>query len=151
VLAHIHGIAFHEVSGRSDRDSNLGRVVLDMLLSASTGARHLMRKYSLHRGLPLELLGGIPVWDRARAAHRRGGGNDALRNGTARGVARFLIDSAASEPVILAVEPAAMKAALVRATVDHLERLMRSEGGMLLLRPSNGQEQPLVEPQLTQT
>jgi len=142
ILAQTHNVAYHEITGRPRSGSNLGKLVLELLLARETGVRELVRKYSLQHGLPLELLGGLPVWDRARASSLHERNDPLVLNQTARGVATFLLESSASETMILAVEPAALRTSLVRKTVSLLLRLIDAsksgpsgKRGILLLIP----------------
>jgi hypothetical protein len=138
-LCDLYGLGFYEVRSRPTPEASLGRVVIEMLLARETGIAGLVDKYGLRRGLPLEILGGLPVWDRTRAARGREGGDTTTDRWTARGVAGFLADDARRRPLALAVHRAGLSSFLVRETV----RLLRDEvvarssgpnsGGLLLI------------------
>jgi hypothetical protein len=154
VLAAIHGLSAHRL--RPGGSSGLGRTVLRLLLDRGGEARALVEKHRLHRGLPLGLLGGLPVWDRLREGADPTRDPD-LRRAISRGVAEFLLDSSRFRPLVLIADRAALQDPLVREVTARLGRAIRADGspdtgrgGLLLLLEGN-YEQPLVAPQLTQT
>ncbi len=128
---------------RLDRDgrscaSTLGRAVLTLLLERGVEARSLVESHGLHRGLPLAVLSGVPVWDRTNhdpSRLRRPG----TRHVVARGVANFLLEVAHRRPLALLVDRAALHDPLAAAVVGRLRRsiaraaLPRSATGGLLL------------------
>jgi len=139
VLSHVHGLRFlHLRAGRRKGSSNLAQVVLRLLLDRGPGVRAMIAKHGLHRGLPLGLLGGLPVWDRLRAGGGPGNGTD-LR-ATARGVVALMISSARRRTLVLAAEGGAAGDPLARLVLEGLEREWdnrsdRSRGGFLALVP----------------
>ena len=154
VLAGIHGLAVHRL--RPGERSGLGSAVLALLLDRGADARALVERHRLLRGLPLALLGGLPVWDRAREGS--GGRPDPeLLRASARGVAEFLLESSSLRPLVLVADRAALTDPLAREVAARLDRAIRDDpaprpgrGGLLLL-VADGYEHPLVAPQLTQT
>ena len=124
------------------RVSNLARVVLTLLLVSGPDAGALVEKHSLHRGLPLALIAGVPLWDRQGHDERRARGPAAVRVVAPR-VAAFFIEAARRYPLALIVEPSAMGDPLASAVVFRLRRaLARSKsigsvsGGFLLALPA---------------
>lgn len=103
------------------RRANLAQIVLSLLMARGREARALVRRHGLERGLPLSMLGGVPVWD--RLGHDDDG---ARRPGSlprvARGVAAFLLDAARRQTLVLIVERRALADPLAEAVV----RLLRS-------------------------
>src|SRR5204862_7425691 len=75
------------------RVANLARVVFTLLLASGADARALVEKHGLHRGLPLALVGGVPVWDRVSHDETRARRPAAARIVAAR-VAAFFFDVA---------------------------------------------------------
>jgi hypothetical protein len=144
VVAQIHGLSVHRLtSDRGAAGSSLGRLVLRLLLCRGDDARALVERFGLERGLPLELLGGLPVWDRIRqgstALHE-----PSVRHAVARGVTAFLLDSAARVPFVLIVDRGALGDPLNREVVSlllaHAEEpssLAPPRGGFLLLLPGD--------------
>jgi serine/threonine-protein kinase len=139
VFSQVHGLRFlHLRAGRRKGSSNLAQVVLRLLLDRGPGVRAMIAKHALHRGLPLGLLGGLPVWDRLRA----GGGTDPgtdLRV-TARGVVSLVISAARQRTLVLAAESGAAGDPLARLVLEGLEREWdnrsdRGRGGLLALVP----------------
>jgi hypothetical protein len=154
VLAGMHGLAMHRL--RPGGRSGLGCAVLALLLDRGPDARALVERHRLHRGLPLELLNGLPVWDRGRDRKEGWRDRDLLR-ASARGVAEFLLECSVLRPLVLVVDRAALADPLAREVTSRLERAIRDDpsprpgrGGLLLL-VAEGYEQPLVAPQLRQT
>lgn len=138
VLAQVHDVVFERLRpGRRRNSSNLARLVLRLLLDRGPHVRRLIARHGLHRGLPLGLLGGLPVWDRMRSA--RGAPlpePDALE--TAGGVASFLIASARRRTMVIEVDPGAMADPLARRVVELLADEeppppQPGQGGLLLL------------------
>jgi serine/threonine-protein kinase len=139
VLAQVHGLCFlHLRAGRRKGSSNLAQVVLRLLLDRGRGVRAMIAKHALHRGLPLGLLGGLPVWDRLRAD--RGPDNETDLRATARGVVALVISSARRRTLVLAAECGVAGDPLARLVLEGLERQWdnrsdRSRGGLLALMP----------------
>ena len=125
------------------RVSNLARVVFTLLLEQGRHATALVEKHDLHRGLPLALIGGVPVWDRMdhdEARARRPGAVPVV----ARRVAAFFVDAARRRPVALVVDPSALSDPLAAAIVARLRHsLTRSKpvrsanGGFVLAVPAD--------------
>jgi hypothetical protein len=116
------------------READLTRVVLRLLLERGPAVARLVERHGLHRGLPLALLGGTPLWDALERGARRPGPN------LARGIGDFLLDAARRRTLVLAVERRALSDPLAAAVVAHLERAAAGprrdrggEGGLLLL------------------
>ena len=141
VLAGIHGLGFHCLRpGPRSGSSNLGRLVLRLLLDHGEQVKTLIDRYALQRGLPLGLLGGLPVWDRMREGLLDGTWDSAARRATARGVAAFLLESSRRRSLVLHVERRATDDPLVREVVRFLARTIEerpgpspSRGGLLVL------------------
>ena len=139
VFSQVHGLCFlHLRAGRRKGSSNLAQVVLRLLLDRGPGVRAMVAKHALHRGLPLGLLGGLPVWDRLRAD----GGTDHETDlrATARGVVSLVISSARRRTVVLAAECGAAGDPLAQLVLECLEREWdnrsdRGRGGLLALVP----------------
>jgi hypothetical protein len=123
------------------RVSNLARVVLTLLLAHGPDAWAVVERHRLHRGLPITLLSGVPVWDRIGRDEGR-----ARRPGevaaTARGIAGFFCDAARRRPFVLVVDGSALGDPLVAAVVARLRRVVsgarqRPEtGGLVLALPT---------------
>jgi hypothetical protein len=136
VAAQVHGIPVLTLAApRSDRASSLGRLVLRLLLSRGEEARGLVERFGLARSLPFELLRDLPIWDRARESAIGVPGA-----GDARGVAGFLLDSAARSPLVLVVERGAAADTLAREVIRLVESAVDTDrtglpraGGLLLL------------------
>ena len=143
VLAQVHGAVFlHLRTGTRRSSSNLDRVVLRMLVHCGPKARAVVAKHRLYRGLPLALLGGLPLWDRVRPS----GELDTTDRGSlrlmARGIRSLVVSSAASRTTVLAVEPGALRDPLVQELVSELRRALGDgrelgRGGLLLLLPED--------------
>ena len=115
------------------READLSRVVLRLLLDRGPATRSLVERHGLHRGLPLALLGGTPVWN---ALDR---GRQAAVPILARGIGEFLLDAAGRKTLVLWVERAALSGPLVEAVTLYLERSIArrlrpgGQGGLLLV------------------
>jgi hypothetical protein len=153
-LAGMHGLAMHRLRPRGK--SGLGCTVLALLLDRGADARGLVERHRLHSGLPLALLNGLPVWDRARHESEERPDPSRVRS-SARGVAEFLLESSALRPLVLAADRGALADPLVREVAVRLHRAIRDDpsprpgrGGLLLLLAED-YEHPLVAPQLMHT
>jgi protein kinase-like protein len=123
--------------------SNLARIVLTLLLAQGRDATVLVEKHALHRGLPLALVGGVPVWDRSshdEALARR----PAAVPVVARRLAAFFADAARLRPLALAVDPSALSDPLAAEVVARLRRALArakptrpATGGFLLALPAD--------------
>jgi hypothetical protein len=151
VLCQVRGLFFYRLrAGGRRRTSNLGRLVLHLLIGRGAEVRKVIGRHGLHRGLPLGVLGGLPVWDRMRAESGPVPTDAASLRATARGVAAFLLDSAERQPIAIVVEKAATADPLARLTVDLLIRAasgktshLPAKGGiLLLLAPGVDADQP---------
>jgi hypothetical protein len=146
VLSQVHGLRFlHLRAGRRKGSSNLAQVVLRLLVDRGHGVRAMIAKHALHRGLPLGLLGGLPVWDRLGA----GDGSGADLRATARGVVALIVSASQLRTAVLAVEGGAVGDPLARLVLEGLgrewdNRSDRSRGGLLALVPEarGGTERP---------
>jgi len=116
-------------------EADLSGLVLRLLLDRGPAVRTLVEKHGLHRGLPLALLGGTPVWN---ALPR---GKPAAIPILARGIGEFLLDAARRRTLVLFVERTALSDPLAEAVLAHLTRAVtrapRSPGGGLLLIVEN--------------
>ncbi len=123
------------------RVSNLARVVLTLLLGFGPDGWALVEKHGLHRGLPLTLIAGVPVWDRQGHDEARARRPAAVRVVAPR-VAAFFFDAARRGPLALIVDSSASGDPLASEVVLRLRRgLARSKsvrsdvGGLLLALP----------------
>jgi hypothetical protein len=141
VFAQTHAMTFHRLCPDPRTGvSCLGRLVLQLLLKRGPGVGEVIARHGLHRGLPLGVLGGLPVWDRLRDPDRSAPDPEEAVEATAKGVASFVIASSEREAMVLLVERPALADRLARRVV---ERLLREEsnnaeparGGLLLLLP----------------
>ena len=122
--------------------SNLARVVLTLLLAQGRETTALVEKHALHRGLPLALVGGVPVWDRLSHDEKRARRPAAVPV-VARRLAAFFVDAARLRPLALVVDRSALSDPLAAEVVARLRRaLVRSKstrsatGGFLLAVPA---------------
>lgn len=145
VLSQIHGAVFlHLRAGMGPSTSNLDRVVLRMLVRRGSQARALIAKHRLHRGLPLALLGGLPLWDRVRPSGELETTDRTSLRIMARGIRSLLVSSAARRTTVLLVEPGALQDPLVRELVSELHGDLgngpdRCRGGLLVLVPDDAE------------
>jgi len=120
------------------RASNLARIVLTLLLAVGPDAFALVEKYDLHRGLPLALVEGVPVWDRRGHDEERARWPAAVRVLAPR-IAAFVLDAVQRRPLALVVDRSALSDPLAAGVVLRLRRAIarsksrRFEGGGLLL------------------
>ena len=120
------------------RVSNLSRVVLTLLLVSGPDAWALVEKHGLNRGLPLTLVGGVPVWDRQGHDEEQARRPAAVRVVAPR-VAAFFFEAARRYPLALIVDPSALGDPLASGVVLRLRRglaqsnaLRSANGGFLL-------------------
>ena len=142
VLAQVHGLGVHQLGRGAKRGcSNLGRLVLQLLLDRGPESRAVIERHGLQRGLPLGLVGGLLVWDRTRdeSIDRRLASPAATRI-TARGIVAFLLESCSRKPMVLIVLRGARADVLAHEVVTQLlaeavrERSARAgPGGLLML------------------
>ena len=135
------GLVTVDSSGTPGSAPDLSRALTNLLASEFEDLATVVRRHRLEGGLPLELLGGIAVWDRAGC--RPGTLDAASRNATARGVVAVLLDVARRRPLIVAFGRSAFRDRLVHDVVDRLEeRARRSPApragapALLVLRPA---------------
>ncbi|ANM31323.1 hypothetical protein ABI59_19705 [Acidobacteria bacterium Mor1] len=137
ILAGIHGLQACRL-GRADGCHGLGRLVLRLLLQRGAAARRLVRRHRLDAGLPLELLGGVPVWSTA-ALRSPGRKARASHEELAGGVAAFILEASRRRAMVLEVTRPALEDTLCRQVVRRLARKAARRhaptrsGGMLLL------------------
>ena len=103
------------------RVSSLARVVMTLLLERGSEVRALVERHDLARGLPLSLLGGVPVWDRLDRDDEGARRPSALPL-VARGVTRFLLDAAGRRTLVLIVDAGALSDPLAAEVVARLRR-----------------------------
>ena len=122
---------------RLKRGSGLPRAVLTLLLERGSEARGLVEAHALRRALPLDMLGGVPVWDRLE------GERTAAAPTAARDVTAFLLEAARRRPMALAVDRSALADPLVSGVVVRLRRRMTraappppGAGGLVLALPT---------------
>jgi len=123
------------------RYANLDRVVLRLLLERGRGVEALVARHHLHRGLPLSLLGGVPVWDRLDRDEGAARGPGTLPV-VARGVAEFLLDASRRRALAVLVERSALSDPLAASVTDYLARAIavspgprEGAAGLLLVSP----------------
>ncbi|MBD3869216.1 MAG: serine/threonine protein kinase [Acidobacteria bacterium] len=138
-LSGIHGVACHKVAcGRSGGPVALGRLLLDLLLSR-TGSRIGRRGKELQEtGLPLRLLGRVPIWDQRRKAARRPTGRHPRARFDPAAIARLVLAFCGRAPLALVFTPAALRDRLVADVVIRLQQAGRSGRcgkGLLLVLP----------------
>jgi hypothetical protein len=144
VFAESRGLGFHTLTRGHDGGSNLEKVVFRLLLEQGDAVRELVERYRLHAGLPLGLLGGIPVWDRMRRGGIDMAGDAGVRRATARGVAAFLVEASRRRTLVLHVDRGSLCDPLARDTLEQLQRSLdrgpsacATEGGLLILGPGD--------------
>jgi hypothetical protein len=93
--------------------------VLRLLLDRGRAAPSLVERYGLHRGLPLALLGGAPVWNSLPQAR------PASIPVLARGVGNFILDASRRKPLVLVVDSSDR---LFDAVLAFLERSIARRG-----------------------
>ena len=138
-LSGIHGVACHSIAcGRSGGPVALGKMLLGLLLSR-TGARIGRRGNELQEtGLPLRLLGRVPIWDERRKAARRSAGRHPRARFDAAAIARLVLAFCGRAPLALVFSPAATRDSLVADVVVRLQQAGRSGRcgkGLLLVLP----------------
>jgi len=145
-LARIHGLAYHHVTADARwGGSSLGRVVLDLLMAGGGAVGETVERLGLRLGLPLKLLGGLPLQDRSRHGGRRAGGiDDDATARTSEGVASLIRVTCDRAPVVIAVDRDALRDPLTRETTCRLLDIVRSPSpplggrhGLVLLLPAD--------------
>jgi hypothetical protein len=161
VLSQVHGLRFLHLRGRRRKgSSNLAQVVLRLLVDRGADVRAMITKHKLHRGLPLGMLGGLPVWD--RLGRDEGGLEPSDLRATARGVVRLVMSASRRRTLVLAVDDGASDDPLARLVLEALarewdDRSDRSRGGLLVLVPAvsaasapaelhNPRREPTIDP-----
>jgi len=124
------------------RASNLSRVVLTLLLELGPDAAAVVETYDLHRGLPLALVGGVPVWDRPGHDEGRARWPASVRVLAPR-IAGFVLHAVRRHPLALVVDRSALSDPLAAAVVARLRRAVAKSksarfehGGLLLVLPT---------------
>ena len=117
---------------------------MTLLLERGSEVRALVERHGLARGLPLSLLGGVPVWDRLDHDDE-GARRPSVLPIVARGVARFLLDAAARRTLVLIVDAGALSDPLAAEVVVRLRREIErassrppGPGGLVLVTPPCG-------------
>ncbi len=124
VWSQVHGLGFHRLRSSSER--GLLRLVMLLLLGHGSEVDVPVRKYSLHRWLPLAIVSGCPVFD-----HTRSGGTPT--NGAARDIQRFILECSAQKPLALRIDGRPEHDTLLESVVEELRGALPSSGGLLLL------------------
>ena len=140
VLARVHGGSFVFV-----RDGGIVRALRELLMLAGGDASELVRRHRLHRGLPIELLGGVPMWGRTHDGWSTAP-PDAVRP-LARALTAFIADLARRGTVVLAFDDGAPRDALSRAALAELTVLAADgpapcpgQPRLLVLAPGGGED-----------
>jgi hypothetical protein len=142
------GLGFQSIErAPGSRRANIAQVVLKLLLERGTEVRAVVERHALLRGLPLALLGGVPVWDRVNHDEAGARGVRALPI-VARGVGSFLLAEAARRTLVLSVERGALADPLAGAVVQFMRKAGTAAparkrgggggGGLLLVLPTCG-------------
>jgi hypothetical protein len=117
--------------------------LLDLLLSR-TGARIGRRGNELQEtGLPLRLLGRVPIWDQRRKAARRGAGRQPRARFDPEAIARLVLAFCGRAPLALVFTPASIRDSLVADVVMRLQQAGRSGRcgkGLLLVLPRSSRK-----------
>jgi serine/threonine-protein kinase len=124
VWSQVHGLRFHRVRSSSER--GLLPLVMCLLLDLGDGMEQPVRKYSLHRRLPLGIISGCPVVD-----HTRNNGTPA--NGAARDIGGFILECSARKPLALRIEGRPRQDTLLGSLIEELRTAIPSSRGLLLL------------------
>ncbi len=153
VQAEIRGIGFHAVRGGPSAGAGLARLVYRLLLELGGDVRRMIEKHRLHDGLPLGLLGGLPVWDRMKQHGVDLARDGSARRAIARGIVGFLLESGRRGTRVIHVETAASRDPLVvdvlnllRREISRRERFADGRGGLLLLLPDQKRSETIFEP-----
>ncbi len=135
VQAQILGVEVLRVASARDGEtrSTLGRVVLRLLVERGPEVAHVVRRHGLLRGIPLEILGGLPVWDRMRAMGPCARLDPEVLQATAAGVAEFILETCRARPRVVVFERGASSDPLAARTLRLLRA--RAPAGLLLIVP----------------
>jgi hypothetical protein len=117
-------------------------LVLALLMDRGDEVRALVERHGLQRGLPLSLLGGVPVWDRL-GHDDEGARRPRALPIVARGVAEFVLGTARRSTLVLVIDSAALADPLAAEVVRLLRRAAGTSppngplrGGLLLALPT---------------
>lgn len=114
-LADLHGLTVHRVRcGEAGPRWSLGGIVARMLADRGPRARATAERLGLVPALPIEFLGDLPLWSRAR----RSAGS--ATDGGAAAVAALVEEACAAGPIVLAFDPGATADTLVADLMDRL-------------------------------
>jgi hypothetical protein len=134
------GLVAVDGTGAPGSAPDLPRALTNLLASDFEDLAAVIRRHHLEGGLPIELLGGIAVWD--RAGRSRAALDPAARRATARGVVAVLLDAARRRPRIVSFGRSSFSDPLVRDVVKRLEDNARTcpapragAPALLVLRP----------------
>lgn len=140
VLAQIHGLLVQRIRpGRERGTSNLARLLLHALLEDERAAREWAGRRRDLPGLPLHLLGGLPLWDRMRRETIDLARDADARNAVAAGAASVWLRAARGRGIVLVAEPGALADPVAREAIARFRReAARAEGrirSLVLLPP----------------
>lgn len=143
-LSGIHGVTCHKIAcGRQGGPVALGRLLLELLLSRSSGRSGRREKDLQETGLPLRLLGRVPIWDQRRKAARPVQRRHPRVRHDAAAIARMVLAFCRLAPLALVFTPAATRDSLVADVVGRLQQAGRSGRcgkGLLLVLPRNARK-----------
>ncbi len=127
VWSQVRGIGLYRLEG------DVERLVLQLLAARGGAAAELVERFGLGRGLSLDVLGGVPLLGAARPAKA---GADGCAN--AGGIAAFIADCAAADPLVLHLRKApglnrAVGLELLRRVDEAAGRGPRGQGGLLVV------------------
>lgn len=135
VQAEIRGLGFHGLAPASRGGDGLAGLVYRLLLEHGESVRTMIERHRLHDGLPLGLLGGLPVWDRMREPGFDARCDASARRAVARGIAGFLLEAGRRRTRVIHVESGADADPLVAEVLRVLAG--RRRGGLLVLTPGD--------------
>lgn len=140
-LARIHDLGFHRIDVPGGAGTGLGRVVADLVGGQSDRARDVLERHGLTERFPLQILGGVALWDRSSLDPSRLPAPE--RRAIARGVAGVLLGAAVRRPLLLSFSAAAIRdplnATVVARLAAHAARCPAPQPGapgLLILRPA---------------
>ena len=138
-LSGIHGVTYHKVScGRQNGSVAMGRLLLELLLSRPGTRIGRQAKELEETGLPLRLLGRVPIWDEKRKAARATDRRNLRARFDPAAIARLVLAFCGQTPLALAFTPASLRDSLVADVVNRLQgagRSGRCGKGLLLVLP----------------
>ena len=121
--------------------ANVAQVVFALLLGTDDDVASLLERHGLARGLPLSVVSGVPVWNRADHDADRVRRSRTLPS-IARGVAAFVLGEARRRLVVMGIDRSSLADPLAREMVSRLRGAtlvrLRGEprGGLLLAIPT---------------